>query len=230
MGTETLHDLTAAYALDALDASERRDYEAHLARCERCREELASLSETAAALAFGAEAPAPPPQLRERILASARAERPNVLPLRPRWALPTAVTAVAAVAAVIALAIWVSSLQDKVDHLRAKSSADQRVAAILATPGAHHVQIARYGTLVVTPGADGALVLRHLGPAPRGMLYEAWVANHGAPKPAGTFETRGSLTAIALEQAVPKGAIVMVTREKHRVESPTSTPFIRVTA
>src|SRR5207253_6326006 len=45
MGTQALHDLTAAYALDALDEPERREYEAHLARCEQCRDELASLSE-----------------------------------------------------------------------------------------------------------------------------------------------------------------------------------------
>jgi anti-sigma factor RsiW len=36
-----LHDLTAAYALDALDPDEAREYEAHLARCERCRAERA---------------------------------------------------------------------------------------------------------------------------------------------------------------------------------------------
>ena len=45
MEADTLHDLTAAYALDALDPEDAREYEAHLARCERCRGELASLSE-----------------------------------------------------------------------------------------------------------------------------------------------------------------------------------------
>ena len=46
-----IHDLTAAYALDALDEHEAREFEAHLAQCERCRDELARLSESAAALA-----------------------------------------------------------------------------------------------------------------------------------------------------------------------------------
>jgi len=32
-----IHELTAGYALDALDPDERRAYEAHLAGCERCR-------------------------------------------------------------------------------------------------------------------------------------------------------------------------------------------------
>ena len=41
MEANALHDLTAAYALDALDPDEARAYEEHLAHCERCRSELA---------------------------------------------------------------------------------------------------------------------------------------------------------------------------------------------
>ena len=33
MEANALHDLTAAYALDALDPEDARAYEAHLARC-----------------------------------------------------------------------------------------------------------------------------------------------------------------------------------------------------
>jgi anti-sigma factor RsiW len=229
MGAEALHDLTAAYALDALDDGERREYEAHLARCDRCRSELASLSEAASALAYGAEAPAPPPQLRARILERARAERANVVPLRPRWAVPVAVTAVGAVAAVIALAIWASSLSDKVNRLQATSGKSERVAAILAAPKAHHIAIPSRGTLVVTQNGAAALVLTNLQSPGRGHVYEAWVADQGSPEPAGTFSASGPLTAVPLDQAVPSGATVMVTRERHRVDAPTTTPFIRVT-
>ncbi len=229
MGTEALHDLTGAYALDALGADERREYEAHLARCERCREELAALSEAATSLAYGVDAPLPPPQLRERILERAQSERANVVPLRPRWAFPAAATAVAAVAAVIALAIWATSLSSKVNHLQAKSDEAQRVATILATNGVHRLPIAGYGSLVVTPASEAALVFTNLRPA-SGGVYEAWVADNGKPQPAGTFQGGRSATAVALELPVPKGAIVMVTREKHRVEAPTNAPFIRVTA
>ena len=89
-----LHELTPAYALDALDPSEEREYEEHLARCERCREELVGLRETAAALAYAAEPASPSPLLRGRILEAARADRPaNVVPLRPRWAYPVAAVA-----------------------------------------------------------------------------------------------------------------------------------------
>src|ERR671930_1228862 len=85
MEADTIHELTAAYALDALDEREEREYEEHLARCPRCREELASFTETATSLAYGVESPTPPPDLRDRILVRARSERPNVVPLRPAW-------------------------------------------------------------------------------------------------------------------------------------------------
>src|SRR6266567_1151871 len=105
MDSLTMHDLTAAYALDALDSDEAREYEDHVATCERCREELVQLGGAAGALAFAVEPP-PPPELRLRILEAARAERPNVVPLRPRWTrVMPAVAAVAAIAA-IAVGIW----------------------------------------------------------------------------------------------------------------------------
>jgi len=44
-----IHDLTAAYALDALGPDEVDEYEAHLGQCEQCRAELAELNEPVAA-------------------------------------------------------------------------------------------------------------------------------------------------------------------------------------
>jgi anti-sigma factor RsiW len=98
MAHDAVHDLTPAYALDALDERERAEYEAHLATCESCRAELASLQESASSLAYSVPAPAPRPQLRERILEQARSERSNVVALRPRR-INYALGAVAAVAA-----------------------------------------------------------------------------------------------------------------------------------
>src|SRR5207237_6796471 len=84
MEADALHDLTAAYALNALDAEEARRYEAHLARCERCQRELADLSESAGALAYATGAPLPSADWRTRIRDRARAERPDVVTLGPR--------------------------------------------------------------------------------------------------------------------------------------------------
>src|SRR5438067_9248450 len=119
MGDDAVHDLTAAYALDALEPEEARGYEDHLAGCERCREDLAALQGTAGALAYAAPPARPPEELRGRILATARAERPNVQPFRARsWARPLAAVAAAAACAVVGLAAWNVSLHNRLDHAR----------------------------------------------------------------------------------------------------------------
>ena len=227
METNTLHDLTAAYALDALDDEDARAYEEHLAHCERCRDELASFSETAGALAYAVDTPAPPPELRARILQQAARERSNVAPLRPRWVAPLAAVAAVAACAAIALGLWAASLSGKLDSKNEALARQTRVAEILASPGARKVSFAR-GTLVVEPGGRAALVVRDLREAAPGKTYEAWVADGGAPEAAGVFDG-GRAVALPLERPVATGATVMVTEEKHGgVDAPTQTPFIVV--
>ena len=120
------HDLLAAYALDALDDDERERFERHLADCAECTEQLALLREPVAALAYAAEGPVPPKELRDRIIEGARAEpRAAVIKLpRRNWALG-AVAAVAAAAAALAigLGIWANSLSNSLDHERSTKSA-----------------------------------------------------------------------------------------------------------
>jgi anti-sigma-K factor RskA len=227
METNTLHDLTAAYALDALDDEDARAYEAHLARCERCRDELASFSQTASALAYAVDAPTPPPELRARIIQQAARERSNVVPLRHRWVAPLAAAAALAACAAIALGLWAASLAGKLDSRDAALARQNRVAEILASPGARKVSFAR-GTLVVDPGGRAALVVRDLKKASPGKTYEAWVADGGAPDAAGLFDG-GRAVAIPLERPVAAGATVMVTEEQDGgVDAPTQTPFIVV--
>src|SRR5438067_9992097 len=175
MEANALHDLTAAYALDALDADDVREYEAHLAHCDRCRDELASLSEAAGALAYATEAPMPPPELRARILQQARRERPNVVPLRPRWVVPVAAAAAVAACAAVALGIWAASLSSKLDRREAALAREQRVAAILAQPDTRTIAFAG-GTLVIGRSGDAALVIDKLRPAAAGHTYEAWIS------------------------------------------------------
>jgi anti-sigma factor RsiW len=230
MDAEALHDLTGAYALHALDPEEARAYEGHLAHCARCQADLAALGETATALAYAADGPEPPAALRGRILSAAAAERENVVPLRPRWAIPAAVTAVAAVAAVVVLAVWATSLSNQLGNERDARKADARAAAIVGDPNARRIGIeGGRGTLVVTPTGQGALVLSQLNRAPSGKTYEAWVAQGGSPKPAGTFDGGGDVTTVALSRPVPDGATVLVTVERAGgVDLPTQMPFVAV--
>jgi anti-sigma-K factor RskA len=68
------HTLAGAYAMDALSSPDRAAFERHLAACEDCAQEIASLREATARLAT-ATAVTPPPGFRERVLAAAAITR-----------------------------------------------------------------------------------------------------------------------------------------------------------
>jgi anti-sigma-K factor RskA len=227
MEANALHDLTAAYALDALDPEDARAYEAHLARCERCREELAALSDAASALAYATEAPAPPPELRARILQEAGRDRDNVVPLRPRWVRPVAAIAAVAACVAVGLGIWVASLSSELDRTEESLARQERVAQILAQPDSRKISFSR-GTLIVARSGEAALVLQNLDDADPGKTYEAWIAAEGAPQPAGLFEG-GEIVAVPLDGRVPEGALVLVTQEPDGGrKTPSGDPFVRV--
>jgi anti-sigma-K factor RskA len=192
-----LHDLAAAYALDALDPEDRWTYELHLDECDRCRDEVARLRETATELAYVTEGPAPSPELRDRILREARAGAPaEVVPLRRRWLFPaTAAAAVAAAAAAVALGLWGNSLRD------GSAPVQQRVVPVQSDEAA--------GNLIVA-GDEGTLVVC-LDQAPSGKTYEAWVIEGQTPRPAGLFS--GGCQSVPLEEPVASGNTVAVTLE-----------------
>ena len=224
-----IHELAAAYALDALDGDDKAAFERHLASCEQCAAELAAFRETAATLAYAVEAPAPPPpHLRTRILEAARAERPNVIPLRRRWAMPAlATTAAVAAVAALALGVWNISLANERDEERSAREATERALALTADPDATLAALTgAEGTLVVGAGGTAALVVCRLAEAPAGKTYEAWVIADDRPQPAGVFDGGAGCRAVPLERRVPTGATVAVTVEDGRVEQPTSEPVI----
>jgi anti-sigma-K factor RskA len=205
------HELSAAYALDALDADERREFEGHLTHCPECREAVGSFQETASALAHHVDMPPPPPALRERILEQARRERSNVVPLRPRWVFPaTATVAAVAACAAIGLGIWAATLNNQLD---------ERPEAVQLTGAS--------GSVIVTPGREATLVVKNLEAPPPGKTYEAWVIQGEKPLPAGTF-SGGDRVAFILTRKAPEGAIVAVTLEPAGgVEQPTTDPLFR---
>jgi anti-sigma-K factor RskA len=222
METDTIHELTAAYALDALDDAEERRYEEHLARCPHCREELASLGEAASALAYASAGPAPSPALRTRILEQARSERPNVVPFRRRVTWIAAAAAAAAACAALALGLWATSLSRSLDRERDRQAA---VAAVLGDPAAQRFTLSSgHGSLVVARSGKAVLLVSGFEPAPSGRVYEAWVVQNGKPRRAGTF--KNGQTAALLTTRVPRGAKVLVTQERAPgVDQPKGTPL-----
>lgn len=211
------HSLVAPYALHALDDEEARAFEEHLASCERCREELAGLKEAAAAMAYGAEGPAPPPELKERILTQARSERPNVasLPARRRsWTAPLAAAAAVAAAVAIGVGAWAAT-----------RPGENAFAQVLSQPGARVVSMGDRGAAAVAPDGEAAIAL-NVPRAPEGKTYEAWVIRNGAAQRAGTFGGRDGTSVLKIDRAAPSGSMVAVTLERAGgVDRPTQQPL-----
>ncbi|WP_141005368.1 zf-HC2 domain-containing protein [Nocardioides humi] len=109
-----VHALSGAYAVDALDDVERARFEAHLAQCADCREEVDGLREAAAALGTG-DLVEPPAAVRDQVLAGIERIRPlpplptggTVTALRRRTPLLLAVAA----AVVLLLGVGLAWLQ-----------------------------------------------------------------------------------------------------------------------
>jgi anti-sigma-K factor RskA len=225
-----IHELSAAYALDALDPAERDAYEEHLTRCAECREAVAAFQDVAADLAYEVDAPAPPPALRSRILAEARSESSNVVALpRRRWLVPVtgAAAAVAGVAA-LALAFWAADLSQQLDDQRAALHLSEEAVAVFAEPDTKRIPLdGAEGVLVVDDDTgEGWLVLRGLESAPSAKTYEAWVIEDGEAVAAGLFGGGGVSTVVPLTVPVPDGAVVAVTLEEAGgVEQPTQDPL-----
>jgi anti-sigma-K factor RskA len=219
---DSTHDLSAAYALDALDNDERRRFEAHLADCPRCREDLDSFRTTAAALAVAEPASEPPPELRGRILDAARAERANVVPLRPRrswWAPAAAVATAVAVAAGVWGVVLSNRLSDRDDAL-----------AVLSDPGARRLPLSGAGdaSLVVASSGDAAIT-GDFRAAPSGKEYEAWIITD-RPHRAGMLGSGGHKI-LLLPSSLSKGTTVAITLEREGgVDAPTSKPLASVRA
>jgi len=227
-----VHQLTAAYALDALGPEEREAYEAHLGSCAECREELAALGETAAALAWGVDSPEPPAALRGRILAAAAAERENVIPLRARrpWVVrATAAAAAVAACAAVGLGAWATTLSHSLDSERSARAAEARAVQIVVDPSSKTVALrGGDGMVAVDQSGRAVLVVHRLAPAPADKVYEAWVIPPGSkPIRAGIFKGGGSMTMVPLDETVPAGSVVATTVERAGgVDAPTDSPIL----
>ncbi|UUW90747.1 anti-sigma factor [Pimelobacter simplex] len=182
MTTDHDHTLSGAYAVDALDADERARFEAHLSHCPDCRAEVDSLREAAALLGLGDEV-APPPALRDDVLAGIDRIRPlppltrepaTVTPLFRR--LPTLLTAAAAV--VLLLGVGLAVLRPWSDDPGAQppTAADRILAAADATHVEKSFPDGSQATIVLSRSQGKALIrTKDMAPAPDGKVYELWL-------------------------------------------------------
>jgi anti-sigma-K factor RskA len=225
------HELIAAYALDALDEADRVRAKELLATSEEAREELRSLTDVAATMATATVGPAPRPELRDRILAAARAEPQNVVSLdeRRRSRLTPILGVVAAVAACAALAlgIWGVSVSSERDEARSALERERAAARVLAHPATESSLTGASGRLVVGADGDAVLVVSNLPQAPAGKTYQVWVIDGGNPVSGGLFSPAGGTVAIPLDGRVRDGSVVAVTVEDDGgASAPTGKPVI----
>lgn len=201
----SLHDeltlLAPAYALGALDADERRAFEAHVATCQACAAEVRSLARVAAGLAQTPMQVSPRPELRDRVLtavgASPASHHMRVMPSVSR---PSRIAAWLPAAAVLLLAagfgVYAWDQRNQIRELAARldASADgmrasaqmladaqrtaaeaQRAVAVLTAPDLVRIDLAGQGD---APQASG----RALWSRQRGMVFSG---TNLPPLPAG---------------------------------------------
>lgn len=232
MDTE-IHELTAGYALDALDPAEREVFERHLASCERCQEELASFWEVTSALAVAADSRAPSAGLRDRILADARAEKQTVVPIESRRRVSPVLASVTAIAAAVAIGLGIYSiaLNGRLDDTRAALTAQESVAAVLADPNATSTALeSGSGRVVVDDAGEAVLVMNDLPSAPTGKTYQAWIVEGNTQTSAGTFDTTDKQAIVRIPEPVPDGAVIGVTLENAGGASAPTLPLVAASA
>jgi anti-sigma-K factor RskA len=190
-----IHELSAGYALDALDAEDTQSFENHLTSCPDCRQDVATFAEVASLLAFAVPSVDVPLGLKGRVL-DAVAEPKRVVPLRPRRrSLALAAVAAAACVAVV-FAAWTIAVGSSGDG-------QQRTLPLVGATG----------SVVLAHNGEATLVVDGLSRAPSGKTYEAWVIRGPTTRAAGTFTSSAASRPFQLTRTLNPGWHVAVTLE-----------------
>lgn len=226
----------AAYALDALDAEERRLVEEHIAGCAACGERLRWMQPAVDVLPATVPPEAPPPELKARIMdvvereaaaaaaappaevATARPPRPGLAWFRLRPALAGLGVALLLAAAVAGYAIRSGDGGDSASEVYAARAEGGSGAS---------------GRLEVE-GDAGVLHVAELPPAGPGRVYQAWIQDAegagGTIHPSSVFVVSGDGEGdVAIPDGLAAARRVMVTREPEGgSRRPSESPLLTV--
>ena len=211
MTTSSIHLLTGAYATDALDPPERRQFEAHLGECTDCLEELTGLVEAAGRLAVLSSI-VPTPHLKAAVLAEIESVRPiprvhiatqvqvehRPPPSHSPWGRMVAFAAAAALALVTALTGVLAPWQEDDRPLSA-------AASIMHASDAQHSSInSEAGWAATVWHSDSleqaVLVTENIPAPPRGTVYQLWLE-----QPSSGLVSAGLLPRVASQTVVLSG-------------------------
>jgi anti-sigma factor RsiW len=197
-------DDLVAYSIGALEPDEERSVVAHLPGCARCTRELRALAPAVAVLGESVEQFEPPPELRERVLATVReeAERPDAKPASERRGLSRLVLRPAA--GLAALAVVGAGVTG---YLIRDEEGDGGSDTVPISAG----EIS--GSLEVS--ADSAMLeVRGMPQLAGRAVYQVWVEEDGMVRPGSSFVPGPDGTATAsVPEPLDSGDRVMVTRE-----------------
>ena len=230
--------LITAHALGALDAEQSGLAERHIAASDACRRAYEDALETSAALALAVADSEPPADLRDRIVAAARAERSEgeqASPLRAvaprrrsRFAgllTPSGGLALVGVAAAMVFGLIAVSQQDSASSARngrdalvaILSAKDARILPLAATSGGQES-----GRVIVAQGR--AALISSLAAAPPGRTYQAWgiPSGGGKPVPLPTFSRPGAVVILSGVGGYAKLAVTV--EPSGGSQAPTSAP------
>ncbi len=240
-----IHTLTGAYAVDALPDDEREAFEAHLAVCAACAQEVAELQATASHLGAASVA-APPAGMRDAVMArigEVRQEAPVVGPdaevtrvaAPRRWTSMLLAPAAAILAvAVVGLSALVASLNGRVAEVESTSI---QVADLIAAADVQMIDIETPGSetarLVMSPSrGEAVLTVDGMTAAPADHAFVVWLIDEaGTPQAVGTFDVdeRGRATELLDGQLATTAAIgVTVEPDDQPHTAPTTDPVMLV--
>jgi anti-sigma-K factor RskA len=242
---EVPHTLAGAYALDALTDRDRARFERHLAGCDACRQEAASLREAAARLPAASAVP-PPGRLREQVLAEAARTRQQPpftadAPAGPgagrravSWRAPRMAVAIAGGCMLVALVL--GGLFISTQHRLSQEQAHNRaIAAVLNAPDAT-IMSARAATggtaTVVMSHRDHALVLTtaRLPALPAGRRYQVWLMGPHRARAAGMLPAprQGMTAPMVVSGVAPGDAVALTVESAGGASSPGSAPMLMI--
>ena len=179
-----IHQLAAAYALDAVDEHERAEFEAHYPTCAECRPEVAGFRETLSQVA-SAVASVPPASLKADVMAEIGGTR-QLSPLLPNSVIDLAThrqrrqrvlrtfTVAAAIVLIATSAFVVGRQSNEADGYASAA------AAVFALPDTRTTTLSGTGTgsfrIAWSPSGDEAVVIGDGLPDPGdGKAYELWL-------------------------------------------------------
>jgi hypothetical protein len=222
----------AAYAIGALDPEHVVQLQQHLAGCKRCQEELRWLSPAVQALPEAVERQAPPPELKQRLMAEVHAdasadERRRRAESRAgigEWLRGLSIGGLTW-KPLAGLAVVILIVAGGIGYAVGNGGGSGAAHTTEVEPGANGI-----AAKIVTEDGRGEIHLANVKPLPKGRVLEAWVERDGvveavpalfAPDQAG----RASTTIESMKGV----SVVMVTREPEGGSTkPTTKPLVEV--